>query len=144
MIRIDSDLAQTLIGIELGLNWLCNPVQDINGNWFISKTEAIALGIKGAESVFSYSYEDGNVFYIYPSYDLFNNPKNVGTILCYLIPPLLAESITEKQYGSYYLPKVLDMNGNIIAPIWIAYDDNFMEIWVELRSLEKIKYKPQV
>lgn len=87
---------------------------------------------------YCYLDDDGNL--IYPirqqDYSLFD-----GSLLCYLLPEEL-EGITEQQYGSYYLPKTLDMNGNIIVPIWIAYDDNFTDIWVTLRSLQQIKYKP--
>lgn len=61
MIKITNEQAVQLQGFEIAKNWLCKPVQDINGKWFIGSPEAAALGIEGVETE-----------YVAPIYDELN------------------------------------------------------------------------
>ena len=49
MIKINEEIAAQIKGIEYTPDVFCNPIQDINGYWFISKIEADALRIAGEE-----------------------------------------------------------------------------------------------
>lgn len=52
MIRVSEAQKEQIIGVEYTPNVYCAPVEDVNGDWFISKKEADALNITGEEKEF--------------------------------------------------------------------------------------------